>query len=149
QNYGMLRPLTCERQRPMHRDAHGLEATAASEAAVQAFDHALMGYIGYRADTPQRMEALFEADADFGLAHCLKGYFAMLSYNRAALPIAEVAAADAQRLTTHATPRERAHVTALLHWIDGDPDYAAAVWEQILAEHPRDVLAFRLAHFIN
>jgi hypothetical protein len=35
----------------MHRDAHGLEVTAASATAVQAFDHALMGYIGYRGYT--------------------------------------------------------------------------------------------------
>jgi len=91
----------------MHRDAHGLEVTAASAAAVQAFDHAVMGYIGYRADMPQRMEALFRADPDCGLAHCLKGYLAMLSYKRAALPMAEVAAEDAQRLTANATPRER------------------------------------------
>ena len=60
----------------------------------------------------------------------------MLSYKREALPMAEVAAADAQRLTANVTPRERAHVTALLHWIDGDPDHAAAVWEQILVDHP-------------
>ena len=43
----------------MLRDAHGLEVTAASAAAVQAFDHALIGYLGYRADTPQRMAAVF------------------------------------------------------------------------------------------
>ena len=89
----------------MHRDAHGLEVTAASVTAVQAFDHALMGYIGYRADTPQRMEALFVADPDCGLAHCLKGYFAMLSYKHAALPVAEVAltrAADYQVLLEEA-----------------------------------------------
>ena len=36
------------------------------------------GLIGYRADIPQRMAALLEADPEFGLAHCLKGYFAML-----------------------------------------------------------------------
>ena len=39
----------------MFQDAHGLEVTAASAAAVQAFDHALMGYLRYRADMPQRM----------------------------------------------------------------------------------------------
>jgi tetratricopeptide (TPR) repeat protein len=133
----------------MYQDAHGLEVTTASATAAQAFGDALIGYIGYRADIPQRMDALFAADPDFGLAHCLKGYFAMLSYKRAALPMAEAAAADAQRLTANATPRERAHVVALYHWIDGDPDRAAAVWEQILTDHPRDVLAFRLAHFVN
>ena len=133
----------------MFEDAHGLQVTAASAEAVRAFDHVLIGYVGYRADTPQRMAATFEADAEFGLAHCLKGYFAMLAYKRSALPMAEQAATDAARLTEHATPRERAHVAALRHWIDGEPDRAVAVWEHILAEHPRDILAFRLAHFVN
>lgn len=133
----------------MFQDAHGLAVTTSSAAAVQAFDHVVSGYLRYRVDIPQRMAALFEADAEFGLAHCLKGYFAMLSYKQAAIPMAKAAAADAKRLTQHATPREQAHVAALRHWIDGEPDRAAAVWEQILSEHPRDVLAFRLAHFVN
>jgi tetratricopeptide (TPR) repeat protein len=133
----------------MFRDAHGLAVTAASAHAVQAFDHVLMGYLCYRADTPQRMSALFEADAEFGMAHCLKGYFAMLSYKESAVAIAEAAAADAERCMRHATSREQAHVVALRHWIDGEPDRTAAVWEQIVQEHPHDVLAFRLAHFVN
>jgi tetratricopeptide (TPR) repeat protein len=52
-------------------------------------------------------------------------------------------------MSAHATPRERAHAAALEAWIAGDLDRALGVWEQILAEHPRDVLAFRLAHFNN
>ena len=133
----------------MLRDAHGLAVTTASEAAVRAYDHAIEGYLGYRFDTPQRLGALLEADAEFGLAHCLKGYFAMLAYKQAAVPVAEEAAAQATRLTTHATPRERTHVGALQAWIAGEPDRAVAIWEQILREHPRDILAFRLAHFVN
>jgi tetratricopeptide (TPR) repeat protein len=133
----------------MFQDAHGLHVTAASAAAVQAFDFALMGYLSYRADMPQRMAAVLDADAEFGLAHCLKGYLVMLSYKQAALPMAEAAAADARRFTEQATPREQAHVAALQLWINGEPDRAAAAWEQILSEHPCDVLAFRLAHFVN
>jgi tetratricopeptide (TPR) repeat protein len=133
----------------MFRDAHGLEVTTASEAAVRAFDHTLAGYLRYSADTPERMAAVFDADPEFGLAHCLKGYFAMLGYKLSAVPIAEAAAAEAARLTQQATPRERAHVAALRRWIDGEPDRAAEIWEQILSEHPRDILAFRLAHFVN
>ena len=147
--YGMVPAGSRERQQQMFQDAHGLDVTAASAAAVQAFDHALNGYLGYRVDTPLRLAALFDADPEFGLAHCLKGYFAMLSYKQAAVPMAEAAMRNARRLTEQATPRERAHVAALQLWIDGEPDRAAAVWEQILSEHPRDVLAFRLAHFVN
>ena len=133
----------------MFQDAHGLDVTAASADCRAGVRSCVMGYVSYRADMPQRMAALFEADPEFGLAHCLKGYFAMLSYKQAAVPMAEAAAADARRFTEHATPRERAHVAALQRWIDGEPDRAAAIWEQILAEHPRDMLAFRLAHFVN
>src|SRR6185436_203377 len=85
----------------------------------------------------------------FGLAHCLKGYFAMLSYKQATVPVAIEAMQTARRLTANATPRERAHVAALAAWISGDLDRALAVWEEILRAHPHDVLAFRLAHFNN
>jgi tetratricopeptide (TPR) repeat protein len=133
----------------MPKDSRGLEVTAASAAAVQAFDHAVAGYVGYRADTAQRMAAIFAADTEFGLAHCLKGYLAMLGYKQAFVPLAEAALHDARRFTQHATPREKAHVVALQHWIEGTPDRAAAVWEDIVRDHPHDILAFRLAHFTN
>jgi len=133
----------------MLQDANGLSVTAASADAVRAFDDVMMGYLGYRADTPQRLAALLEADPQCGLAHCLKGYFAMLSSKQPAVPMAEAAARDALRLTATATTRECAHVAALQAWTAGEPDRAAAIWEDILREHPRDILAFRLAHFIN
>ena len=111
----------------MFQDAHGLHVTATSAAAAQAFDHALMGYLNYRADIPQRMATLFDADPECGLAHCLKGYFAMLSYKQSAVPMAAAAIADARRFTECATPRERAHVAALQCWIDGEPDRKSVV----------------------
>ena len=40
-------------------------------------------------------------------------------------------------------------MTALDAWSAGDPDRAVSVWDEILDQHPRDVLAFRLAHFVN
>jgi tetratricopeptide (TPR) repeat protein len=55
----------------------------------------------------------------------------------------------ARQLTANATSREQAHVAALDAWVGGDLDHALAVWEEILGEHPHDVLAFRLAHFNN
>ena len=73
----------------------------------------------------------------------------MLSYKQANVPIALEAARAARRLAAKATPREQAHVAALDAWIAGDLDRALGVWEQILSEHPLDVLAFRLAHFNN
>jgi len=133
----------------MPHDVRGLEVTAASQAAVDAFDHVIDAYLRYRADIPARMAALFLADAECAMAHCLKGYFAMLGFSRAALPVAREALDRAWDLVPAATPREQAHVSALDAWFNGQPDRAVMVWNQILATYPHDVLAFRLAHFVN
>jgi len=133
----------------MHRDAQGLALTTASATAAEAWSHTLAGYLGYRADTGARLAATLAADPAFGLAHCLSGYFALLGFNTALLPAATDALARARRLTATASAREQAHVAALAAWLEGAPDRAVAVWETILRDHPRDVLAFRLAHFVN
>ena len=133
----------------MHQDIHGLPISTASAAAAAAFDRTVLGYLKYRADLPARLAAVFAADGEFGLAHCLKGYFAMLSYKQANVPMAAEAAQTARRLSARATAREQAHVAALDAWIAGDLDRALGTWEQILSQHPHDVLAFRLAHFNN
>jgi len=133
----------------MRHDALGLTLTTQSADAARAFDHAVAGYLSYRADGMQRLAALLQADPEFGLAHVLKGYFAMLAYKQAAVPMAEQAATDAARHLARATPREQAHLAALQAWIGHEPEHAAAIWEQILHDHSRDVVAFRLAHFVN
>ena len=133
----------------MHNDIRGLTVTAASADAVKAFDHAIDAYLGYRSDIMTRMETLFAADPDCGMAHVLKGYLMMLGYKSQVVPIARAAARTAAPLLRHATARERAHHQALTFWTDGDPDKAAAIWEKILRDHPHDLLAFRLHHFVN
>jgi hypothetical protein len=133
----------------MPNDIRGLMVTAASAAAVQAFDHAIDAYLTYRSDIMTRMEALFAADPDCGMAYVLKGYLLLLGYKSQLVPAAREAAQTAGPLLRHATPREQAHLQALTAWADADPDKAAAIWEDILADHPHDILAFRLHHFIN
>ena len=76
----------------MYQDFHGLPISTASAQAAAAFDRVTLGYLKYRADLPARMSALFAADGEFALAHCLKGYFAMLSYKQANVPVAIEAA---------------------------------------------------------
>lgn len=133
----------------MHLDTRGLPISTASAKAAAAFDHLVTGYLTYRADTPARLDALLEADPDFALAHCMKGYFAMLAFKQAAVPVAVQAARTAQSLAVDATPRERNHIAALTAWAEGELDRAIAMWESILHDHPYDAVAFRLAHFVN
>ena len=133
----------------MLKDSRGLTMMAASADAVAAYDHVIAGYVSYAADMTPRMAALFAADPDCPMAHCLKGYFAMLGFKQALVPAARLAAADTWRLVVAATPREHGHAAALEAWSGGHPDRAVEIWDQILASHPHDILAFRLAHFTN
>jgi len=133
----------------MHLDARGLPLSTASVKAAAAFDHLITGYLTYRADTPDRLNAVLEADPDFALAHCMKGYFAMLAFKQAAVPAAVGEAQTAHSLAAGATQRERDHIAALSAWAEGELDRAIAVWEAILRAHPLDAVAFRLHHFVN
>jgi tetratricopeptide (TPR) repeat protein len=132
----------------MPKDAQGLAVTMASEAAAAALDHAVAGYLGYRADAPARVKALLAADPEAPMAHVLKGAFAMLAFNAAYVPAARAAAEEAARRATGATTRERAHVAALSAWAEGELDRALATWRHVLSAHPHDVLAYRLHHFV-
>jgi tetratricopeptide (TPR) repeat protein len=132
----------------MPHDLHGLPIST-SAAAGEAFDRTVLAYVKYRVDAPEHLKETLAADDDFGLAHCLKGYFAMLSYKQANVPRAVEAANAARERIANTTTRERAHVDALDAWIAGDLERMLALWEAILAEHPTDVLALRLAHFNN
>jgi len=131
----------------MKQDAQGLALTAASDAAATAYDEAIRSYLKYRTDGSQRINALLKLDGEMPMAHVLKGSFFMLAYNTAVLGRARDSLANAQRIAAHATQREQAHIAALGHWASGDLDAALATWEAIIADHPHDILAFRLHHF--
>src|SRR3954454_2513211 len=133
----------------MLQDQHGLALSTSSMEAAASFDRTILGYLKYRADTPQHLARTLPAGPEFGLAHCLAGYFAMLSYKLTNVPVAAEAARTARAMTMKATARERAHVAALDCWIAGDIDRTLEIWDDIVTEYPLDVLAFRLAHFNN
>ncbi|BBK33304.1 tetratricopeptide repeat protein 38 family protein [Allostella humosa] len=131
----------------MQQDARGLALSTDVPAAAAAFDAAIQSYLRYRTDGARHLEAALAADPGFAMAHLLRGYFAMLSFNRANVPAAAAALAEARRGEAGLSPRERRHAEALAAWIDGRLWAMLGAWEAILADHPTDVLALRLAHF--
>jgi hypothetical protein len=131
----------------MHIDAHGLPLTIASAEAARAWDHAMAGYVGYRADAADRIKAVLVLDPGFTLAHVLRGCFAVMSFSAANLGHARDCLAKAEAAARAATPREQAHVAALARWAGGDVPGALGAWEAILRDHPADTLAFRMHHF--
>src|SRR5439155_14095722 len=67
----------------MLADQHGLTISTSSPEGAAGFERTLCAYLKYRADAPQHLAQTLAADPELGLAHCLGGYFAMLSYRLA------------------------------------------------------------------
>ncbi|MBV9523355.1 MAG: tetratricopeptide repeat protein [Alphaproteobacteria bacterium] len=133
----------------MVSDAQGLHVTAAGPEAAAALDATVAAYCGLRSDTGDCLKRALGADPDLVMAHILKGCFMMLFGRRDFVAKAQRAAeaAEAAVARVGAEPRERAHLDALRHWARGDWRGAVSRWEAILIDHPRDLVALKLAQY--
>lgn len=129
------------------RDAQGHRLTTASEEAARRYNAAQQNLLEYRLNTMQSIKDTIEADPCFAMAHCLRGYQFMMYGSFSVLGSARAALREASAQAEGATPRERMHVGALRAWTEGRTGQAILVWEQILSDHPLDIVALRLHHF--
>lgn len=136
---------------PVFSDGLGLEVTAASDDAAAAFGATVDGYVRFTRDVGDRLKETLTSDPEMPLAHVTKGYFMKLFGTGAMALRADKAFGTATDLFARidTTEREKGHLAALGAWCAGDIDGAAAAWERILLDHPRDMLALRLAHFAH
>ncbi|RMF04260.1 MAG: tetratricopeptide repeat protein, partial [Alphaproteobacteria bacterium] len=133
----------------MPQDRLGLELTAGSPEAVEALNAALFDFLEARLSLGDRIKTALAADPDCVMALCFRGYFLMqLSSVATAGKVGEVLA-QAKERAGDATAREQKHVAALESWLAGRITRTRRLWEEILAEHPRDLLALRLHHFAS
>lgn len=131
----------------MYSDAGGLPITTQSADAAARYNTTIENYLEYRADAMGALKFCLEADPDFVMANCLRGYLMMLFGSNAMNGRVESCLAKAAEGAAAATPRERSHLAALRAWLDGDWRKSDAIWDAILVEHPTDLLALRLQHF--
>jgi tetratricopeptide (TPR) repeat protein len=120
----------------------------AGDEITTLLDHAVMGYAGARRDTRERLDAVLAADPTCVMAHCLDGYLHMLASKRDAMPRARAALARADAASGAVPPRERLHRAALDAWSRGDMRAAARIWDAVLDEQPRDLIALKVSQFV-
>jgi tetratricopeptide (TPR) repeat protein len=128
-------------------DDRGLELSSQNTTAVAAYNQAVKSFLEYRTTAMPLAKRAVEADPQFCIAHCLRGYFFMAFGTFLVLDKARAALKDAQAMLENANTRERAHVEALRNWVEGNLVTANTCWERILFDHPHDLLALRLHHF--
>lgn len=128
-------------------DRLGLALTAASGEAARAFDDTVWEYVSFGRDPGSKLKRALQADPQMPMALCLQGYF----FHLMALPSLATKAGSvfsSLKNNSTATSRERAHIAALGEWCDGELERTCEVFEGILKEHPRDILALKLANYL-
>ncbi len=129
------------------RDRLGLELTAASGEAARAFDETVWAYVSFSREPGVPLKRALQADPAMPMALCLQGYFMHLMGS----PALAAKARESHELVLKiekTNSREKAHVSALGAWCEGELERACAIFDGILAEHPRDYLALKLANYL-
>ena len=130
-----------------HRDRLGLALSAASGEAARAFDDTVWAFVGFAREPGIPLKRALEADPAMPMALCLQGYFLHLM----GLPAlaAQARGVHSSLLKLNGTnAREKAHVSALGAWCDGELEETCRRLDAILVEHPRDFLALKLANYL-
>src|SRR5437899_3141676 len=117
------------------------------KASRSALDQSASEYLGWLCDPIARLTTAAESDERFALGHILAGVLRLLSGE---VEISSPGLGQSRRAGRQArdqlTAWEQAHLTAFEAWGDGRIGRAAAIWEDILIDHPRDIWALRFAH---
>jgi tetratricopeptide (TPR) repeat protein len=129
----------------MRTDVYGLPVSAASAAAVEAYDRGVRGLLGFSADTIDSLRLAVSHDPEFALAQCA---LAAALYLDEKIPEARAAMEAAQRMAPRLSERERRHVEAMALWVGGRGNDAIPLIKEILASTPKDVVLLQRLYFI-
>jgi len=128
----------------MPRDAQGLEVTGSADS-VAKLDGAVADYYALGGDPVGKLKQALARDPSFALGATAIAALFMVGGFRADHAEVKAALKAARSAARRATPREKLHIEAVETWAEGRLRDAAAVFEEILVEHPTDALALRLA----
>ncbi|XP_008153637.2 tetratricopeptide repeat protein 38 isoform X1 [Eptesicus fuscus] len=133
----------------------GLPLSTPSNEACKLFDATLTQYVKWTNDKALGgiegcLAKLKAADPTFAMGHAIANGLVLIGTGSSvrldrelALAVKDMAEmSKAQPLT----PRERLHVSAVEAFAKGNFPHACELWEQVLRDHPTDMLALKFSH---
>lgn len=129
------------------KDITGHTLTGASDRALPHYETAVAELQCYRADPVASVDAALAVAPDFAMAHALKAWLHLLGTEPGGLAVAREEHDAAARAA--ATDRERGHVAAIGHLVEGRWHEAGRVLEDVTIAHPRDALGLLAGHQID
>jgi tetratricopeptide (TPR) repeat protein len=125
-------------------DTRGLALSGASPRAIELYEGALAEHLSFRATAGDPIAQALEDSPGFAMAHAFAAYRALGGREPGGAEAASTIVERSARLPMNR--RERMHMRAISELAAGEHERAGALHAEILAEHPRDVLALATAH---
>jgi hypothetical protein len=121
--------------------------SSAPDASDIAYNAALTMLHTGRGDPMATIEQALLADPGFVSGHCLRAALLVMACRDDARRELGRTLDAAQASIHRADERERRHLQAAGAWLANDLKRALNLYGEIVADHPRDTLALRVAHF--
>ena len=130
------------------RDDLGLDYTTDNPTSVQLFTEALEDYLASSAHVMPCLEGLLENDPNMPMALLFRAYLLKLAADprfRAAIQ----QCFDSVSARSDLNDREQRYLKALSLWQADQMEDSAAVFDDIVLNYPKDMLALRMAHYLH
>lgn len=129
----------------MHEDERGHPMTTHSAEAAAGVDRAIHNFLHWKADILPPLKAALKADPGFGFGQAVNGLILHGARHIGFRPKIEQALAAAKAAAPGLSEREGFYVRALEAAAGGRIAESVSIYETILAHHPTDLFAQRLA----
>ncbi|WP_299847819.1 tetratricopeptide repeat protein [uncultured Roseovarius sp.] len=133
---------------PIWTDKHDLQVTASSEQTVQTLDQFGDGLLGFTTQVDIIVD-LADTDHDCPVAQAYAAQFFASAETADGMQKAQAYLSRAKALAPHALPREQAIIQAAEHWCKTERRSAAKVLEQVLDDHPTDIITAKWAQALH
>jgi tetratricopeptide (TPR) repeat protein len=131
----------------MIEDAHGHRLSGATAEAAAAYDEAVRAFNLVHGDALGRFDAARQAAPGFAMAHLGKAWVLAIANDPGLLTAAAALVETAGPLPLN--ERERSHLAALAHMLQGARAAAVAVLDRHLMRYPFDLVAHQSAALVD
>ncbi|GAB1606337.1 tetratricopeptide repeat protein 38-like [Argonauta hians] len=133
----------------------GLPMSCDSDEACQMYDAVLTQYVGWYEDDSVggflgAIQKMMAADITFVMGHVIKNGLELMATGTSCRFDEELSVRMEQIKSLLYNPTvnqwEKQHISALYSWSQGNLYKACTIWEDILVDKPKDMLALKFAH---
>jgi tetratricopeptide (TPR) repeat protein len=131
------------------RDCRGVPVSYPDARAIEGLERAHEASLAFRGDAVALIDQVLAEHPRFIMGHLFKaGWLTQTMETRIYQTMVDAARA-AEALQDGANDRERGHLAAVHAWNRGDFSAAVRLWEAVLMQYPRDLLALQLVHLTD